>query len=45
MFKILNGQTLIIEKEDGIYSLEDGLDILALIKIKKNLAKMSLFLV
>ncbi len=42
--KLLNGQTIEINKNDGIYSLEDELDTLALIKIKENKAKMSLFL-
>lgn len=43
-YKILNGQTLGIEKKDGIYLLEDDCDVIALIKIKENKSKMSVFL-
>ena len=43
-FKLLNGQTINIELVDGVYMLEDEVDALALIKIKENKAKMSLFL-
>ena len=43
-FKLLNGQTLIIDLPDGIYSLEDENDIVALIEINQNKAKMSVFL-
>ncbi len=42
--KLLNGQTLIIEKEDGIYMLEDETDVVALVEIKEKHAKMSVFL-
>lgn len=42
--KLLNGQTLDIENEDGTYSIMDSQDVLALVKIKENKAKMSLFL-
>jgi len=42
--KILNGQKLPISKNDGIYMLEDDCDIVALVVIKENIAKMSLFL-
>lgn len=43
-FKILNGQTLILNKTNGIYLLEDTEDVLALVEIKENKAKMSVFL-
>ena len=43
--KLLNGQTLIINETDGIYKLNDGDNLLALVEIKKNHAKMSIFLV
>ena len=43
-FKLLNGQTINIELADDIYMLEDDVDALALIEIKENKAKMSLFL-
>ena len=43
-FKLLNGQTLIFEFKDGIYSLEDDFDTVALVEIKQNRAKMSVFL-
>ena len=42
--RLLNGQTIIINSKDGVYSLEDESDIIALIKIKENKAKMSFFL-
>lgn len=42
--KILNGQTLIIEKEDGIYQLKDEIDTIAIVRVEKNKAKMSLFM-
>lgn len=42
--KILNGQKLYMEQKDGIYLLEDETDVVALIQIKENIAKMSLFL-
>jgi len=42
--KILNGQTLKIDKNDGFYMLQDEFDVLALVEIKQNYAKMSLFL-
>ena len=44
MFKLLNGQRLNIIKADGVYALEDEHDIIALIEVKENVAKMSLFL-
>ena len=43
-FKILNGQTLKIEKPNGAYLLNDELDTLAIIQIKDFNAKMSIFL-
>lgn len=42
--KILNGQTLNINEIDGIYMLQDEIDVLALVDIKEKQAKMSLFL-
>ena len=42
--KILNGQTRILDQQDGIYKLLDQDRVLALVEIKKNHAKMSLFL-
>ena len=42
--KILNGQKVIIEQSDGTYVVEDEFDVLALVQIKENIAKMSLFL-
>ncbi len=43
-FKLLNGQTLNIIKPNGLYTLEDDVDTIALVEIKENKAKMSLFL-
>ncbi len=43
-FKILNGQTLILNKSNGIYILEDNNDIVALIELKEKRAKMLVFL-
>lgn len=43
-FRLLNGQVIQIEQCDGTYSMEDEFDTVALIKIKENKAKMSLFL-
>ena len=42
--KILQGQKIIINQKDGIYMIEDENDVLALVQIKENIAKMSLFL-
>jgi len=42
--KLLNGQTLAIIKQDGTYALHDGDDTIALVAIKENKAKMSVFL-
>ena len=42
--KVLNGQTITILLEDGLYALEEEGDIIALVKIEKNKAKMSIFL-
>ena len=44
MAKILNGQTLKLNDNDGIYMVQDEFDTLALVEIKENQAKMSLFL-
>ena len=44
MNKILNGQSLKIDKLDGIYCLTDDFDVLALVEINNFNAKMSLFL-
>ena len=43
-FKLLNGQKISILKPNGIYSINDELDTIALVDIKENMAKMSLFL-
>lgn len=42
--KLLNGQTINIEKQDGIFMLEDEFDVIALVKIQNLQAKMILFL-
>ena len=42
--KILNGRTIEIPKINGIYSLEDELDTVALVEIRNKIAKMSVFL-
>jgi tRNA pseudouridine55 synthase len=42
--KLLNGQTIEVNKNDGLFLLEDETDVVALIKISDNKAKMSLFL-
>lgn len=42
--KLLNGQKLEIKTNEGIYLLKDNNDIVALIEIKENLAKMFVFL-
>lgn len=42
--KILNGQTIKTELDDGIYALNDAVDVVALVKIRDFKAKMSLFL-
>ncbi len=44
VFKLLNGQRLNLTKPNGIYSIEDEIDTIALVDIKENIAKMSLFL-
>ena len=44
IFKLLNGQQLNLIKPNGVYALEDEYDIIALVEIKENIAKMSLFL-
>lgn len=43
-FKILNGQHLSVDLEDGIYKLNDDTDTLALIKVCNKIAKMWLYL-
>lgn len=43
-FKLLNGQVVEIEKPDGLYSLQDNLDVIALIEIRNFRARMSVFL-
>jgi len=43
-FKILNGQTINIDKADGAYMLQDSDDVIALIEIHNLKAKMSVFL-
>ena len=43
-FKLLNGQILNLIKPNGIYIIEDEFDVIALVDIKENKAKMSLFL-
>ena len=43
-FKLLNGQTLNMDISDGTYSLEDKHDTVAIVEIKENKAKMSVFL-
>ena len=44
IFKLLNGQIINLNLPDGLYSLNDSEDIVALIKVKNNSAKMSIFL-
>jgi len=43
-FKVLNGQIIDVDLPDGVYVLNDENDVVALIKISKFKAKMSLFL-
>ncbi len=43
-YKLLNGQTLNLNKSDGLYSIQDECDVVALVEIKENKAKMSVFL-
>ena len=43
-FKLLNGQTLNLDKNDGLYSIISNDDIDAIVEIRENKAKMSLFL-
>ena len=43
-FKLLNGQTLNFVKPNGLYSLINNEDIDAIVEIKENKAKMSIFL-
>lgn len=42
--RVLNGQIIPVEVNDGIYLLNDDLDTIALINVQRNKAKMSLFL-
>ena len=42
--KLLNGQTIVIDKTDGLYKLNEDYDTIALVQINGNKAKMSLFL-
>ncbi len=44
IFKLLNGQIINLNLPDGLYSLNDSEDIVTLIKVKNNSAKMSIFL-
>ncbi len=44
MFKLLNGQILNLDKNDGLYKLNNDIDTIALVKISKKQAKMSIFL-
>lgn len=43
-FKLLNGQTIEICKDDGYYLLRSGKTAQAVVKISKNMAKMAIFL-
>jgi len=43
-FKLLNGQKLVINENDGLYSLINEEDIEAIVEIKQSIAKMQLFL-
>lgn len=43
-FKLLNGQTIEIQENDGYYLLEDDKTAQAVVKISKNMAKMAIFL-
>ena len=42
--KLLNGQIIETELNDGLYLLEDDKDVVAIVKIQENKAKMSVFL-
>lgn len=42
--KLLNGQTVLVDNIDGLYKLNEDEKVLALVKIEKNRAKMSVFL-
>ncbi len=42
--KLLNGQTLILNKQDNVYKLVQNNDIIALVKVVNNHAKMSIYL-
>ena len=43
-FKLLNGQKLVIDEKDGLYSIIKNNDIEAIVEIKQSVAKMQLFL-
>lgn len=42
--KLLNGQIIDTEYNDGLYKLNDSMDTIAIISVKNNRAKMSIFL-
>ena len=42
--KILNGQTLNVNKNNGLYLLNDAIDTIAIVEINDFKAKMSIFL-
>ena len=42
--KLLNGQIIDTEYNDGLYKLNDSIDTIAIINVKNNRAKMSIFL-
>lgn len=42
--KLLNGQIIDTEYNDGLYKLNDSMDTIAIINVKNNRAKMSIFL-
>ena len=42
--KILNGQVVKVDNTDGNYLLENKNDIVAIVKVANNMAKMSIFL-
>ena len=44
VLKILNGQAIDLNLNDGTYLLEDEVDVVALVKVESNRAKMSVFL-
>ena len=42
--KLLNGQTIFVDCLDGTYLVSDEFDVIAIVQVKENKAKMSLFL-